>query len=126
MAYPAPPIVNASSRREIKLLPLPQPLIDKLVKEHRGLEPYTLPKGCYPGVDYEVPGIAANVVVIVSKDMPDEVAYSVVKSIYDNFKRYGMLAKAMALGKKEEMAKDIGIPMHPGAVKFYKEVGMLK
>ena len=126
MAYPAPPIVNAASRRKIKLLPLSQDLITKLVKEHRGLEPYTLPKGCYPGIDYEVPGIAANVVALVSKDMPEDVAYSVVKSIHTNFARYGKLAKAMALGKKEEMAKDTGIPMHPGAVKFYKEIGLLK
>ena len=73
-----------------------------------------------------MPGIAANVVAIVSKDMPEDVAYSVVKSIHTNFARYGKLAKAMALGKKEEMAKDTGIPMHPGAVKFYKEIGLLK
>jgi TRAP transporter TAXI family solute receptor len=126
MAYPAPPIVNASSRRAIKLLPLSQDLIAKLVKEHRGLEPYTLPKGCYPGVDYEVPSIAANVVAIVSKDMPEDVAYSITKSIYDNFERYGKMAKAMALGKKTEMAKDVGIPLHPGAVKFYKEIGLIK
>lgn len=126
MAYPAPPIVNASSRRDVKLLPLSQDLIDKLVKEHRGLEPYTLAAGCYPGVDQPVPGIAANVVAIVSKDMPEEVAYSLTKSIYQNFNRYGSLAKAMALGKREEMAKDAGIPIHPGAVKFYKEIGLLK
>jgi hypothetical protein len=126
MAYPAPPIVNASSQRKIKMLPLSKELIDKLVKEHRGLEPYTLPKGCYPGVESEVPGIAANVVALVSKDMPDEVAYTLTKSIYENFERYGKLAKAMALGKREEMAKEIGIPMHPGAVKFYKEKGLLK
>ncbi len=126
MAYPAPPIVNAASRRKIKLLPMSEALIKKLVSQHRGLEPYTLPKGSYPGVDYPVPGIIANVVVLVSKDMPEEVAYTVARSIHQNFKRYTKVARAMALGKRKDMAKQIGIPMHPGAVKFYKKIGLIK
>ena len=126
MAYPAPPIINAASQRKIKMLPLSQEVIAKLVKEHKGLEPYTLPKGCYAGVNSEMPGIIANVVVIGSKDMPDEVAYAIVKSIDQNFARYGKMARAMRLGKRTDMAKDVGIPMHPGAVKYYKEKGWIK
>ena len=126
MAYPAPPIVNAASQRKIKMLPLSPAAVAKLVKEHKGLEPYTLPKGCYPGVESAMPGIIANVVVIGSKDMPDEVAYAIVKSIDQNFDRYGKMVRAMRLGKREDMAKDVGIPMHPGAVKYYKEKGWLK
>ncbi len=126
MAYPAPPIVNAGSQRKIKLLPLPQKVIDSLVKNVKGLESYTLPEGSYKGVDYKVPGIIANVVVIASKDMPDEVAYAIVKSIDKNFDRYGKMIRAMRLGKREDMAKDVGIPMHPGAVKYYKEKGWIK
>jgi TRAP transporter TAXI family solute receptor len=126
MAYPAPPILNAASQRKIKMLPLSQEVIDKLVKTHKGLEPYTLPKGSYPGVDKEMPGIIANVVVIANKDMPDDVAYAIVKSIDQNFERYGKMVKAMRLGKRQDMAKEVGIPMHPGAVKYYKEKGWIK
>jgi len=126
MAYPAPPIVNAGSQRQIKLLPLSEDIIANLVKTHRGLEPYTLPPGSYKGVNYPVKGIIANVVAIGSADMPDEVAYAIVKSIDKNFDRYGKIIKAMALGKREEMAKEIGIPLHPGAVKYYKEKGWIK
>ena len=126
MAYPAPPLVNASSQRRIKLLPLSDEVIDKLVKGYKGLTPYTLPKDSYKGVDSPIKGVAANVVVVVSKDMPDDVAYTIVKSIDKNFDRYGQVIKAMALGKREDMAQDIGIPFHPGAEKYYKEKGWLK
>ncbi len=126
MAYPAPPILNAASQRKIKMLPLSQEVIDKLVKRHKGLEPYTLPKGSYPGVEQAMPGIIANVVVIANKDMPDEVAYAIVKSIDKNFDRYGSMVKAMQLGKRQDMAKEVGIPMHPGAIKYYKEKGWIK
>jgi TRAP transporter TAXI family solute receptor len=126
MAYPAPPLVSASSQRQIKLLSLSDEVISKLVKEYKGLVPYTLSKDSYKGVDYPVKGIAANTIVIVSKDMPDDVAYTIVKSIYQNFDKYGQVVKAMALGKREAMGQDIGIPFHPGAAKFYKEKGMMK
>lgn len=126
MAFPAPPIVNASSQKDVKLLPLSENKIEKLLTKYKGLQSYTLQEGAYPGVDKETPGIAASVVVIVSKDMPDEVAYSIVKAIDGKFEKYGKVAKAMALGKREDMPQDIGVPMHPGAVKYYKEKGWLK
>jgi len=126
MAYPAPPIVNVSSQRQIRLLSLPEEVIAEVLKKHKGLERYTLPPGSYKGVNYPVKGIAAYVIVIGSKDMPEDVAYAVVKSIAENFNRYTTVTKAIALGKPEDMGKDIGIPMHPGAVRYYKERGWLK
>lgn len=126
MAFPAPPIVSASSQREVKLLPLSQDTIQTLLTRHKGLHEYTLPKGAYPGVEEEIAAIEASVVVIVSKDMPEEVAYSIVKNIDENFEKYGKVAKAMALGTREDMPMEIGVPMHPGAVKYYKEKGWLK
>jgi hypothetical protein len=53
-------------------------------------------------------------------------AYAIVKAIMANFKRYPQVYKAMGLVKEDEVAKDVGIPLHPGAVKFYKEVGLIK
>jgi len=126
MAYPAPPIIAVGSQREIRLLSLSEDAITTVLKSHKGLEPYTLAPGSYRGVDYPVKGIAANVVVLCSKDMPDDVAYSIAKSIADNFDRYTQVTKAIALGKRGDMGKEIGIPMHPGALKYYKEMGWIK
>jgi TRAP transporter TAXI family solute receptor len=126
MAYPAPPIIAASSKRQIKLLDLSDAVIDNVVKKHKGLDPYTLAKGSYRGVDYPVKGIVAYVVVLCSRDMPDDIAYGIAKSISDNFHNYTKVTKAIALGKREEMGKPFGIPMHPGATKYYKEMGWAK
>jgi len=123
MVYPAPNLVNLSSQRQIRLLSLPDDIIDKLVKKYKGLEPFTLPAGSYKGVDYPVKGIASNCILIAGEDMPEEVAYVIVKKIAENFDRYIITAKAMALGKANEMGKDVGFPYHPGAIKYYKERG---
>jgi len=126
MAYPAPPLIAAGSKRKIKLLSLSDEAITSILKAHKGLDPYTLAKGSYNGVDYPVKGIVAYVVVLCSKDMPDEAAYSIAKSISDNFDNYKTISKAIALGKKEDMGRPFGIPMHAGALKYYKEKGWVK
>jgi hypothetical protein len=127
MAYPAPPIVRVSSQKQkIRLLPLSKEIIQTLLKDYPGLQPYTLPPGSYQGVDYAVPGIAAEVVLIGRKDMPEDVAYAIVKSIATNFDNYTSITKAIALGKKEDMGKKVGVDYHPGALKFYKEMGWVK
>ncbi len=126
MAYPAPPLIAAGSMRQIKLLSLSDEVIASILKAHKGLDPYTLAKDSYRGVDYPVKGIVAYVVVLCSKDMPEEVAYSIAKSISENFDNYKNISKAIALGKKEDMGRSFGIPMHEGALKYYKEKGWLK
>lgn len=126
MVYPAPPIVNVSSQRQIRLLPLSDEVIDKMVKSYKGIEPFTLATGSYKGVDYPVKGIVSNVIIVVREDMPEEVAYATVKKIAENFDRYIGVTKAMAMGKVSEMGKDVGFPYHPGAIKYYKEKGWMK
>jgi len=125
MICPAPPIVNVSSQKKIKLLSLSDEVIDSLVKNYKGMRPYTIPPGTYEGIDYPVKGICTTVVVIASEDMPDDVAYSIVKTIADNYDRYATITKAMMLSKKEDMSIDTGMPFHPGALKYYKEQGMV-
>ncbi len=126
MVYPAPPLVNVSSQRQIRLLSLSDEVINKLVKTYKGIEPFTLPPGSYKGVDYPVKGVASNVILIVREDMPESVAYSITKTIAENFARYVSVTKAMDIGKPNEMGKDVGFPYHPGAIKYYKEKGWVK
>ena len=71
-------------------------------------------------------GVASNVILIVREDMPEAIAYSITKTIAENFDRYIVVTKAMAMGKVNEMGKDVGFPYHPGALKYYKEKGWVK
>lgn len=126
MVYPAPPLVNVSSQRQIRLLSLSDDVVNKMVKTYKGIEPFTLSAGSYKGVDYPVKGVASNVILVVREDMPDDVAYGITKSIAENFDRYIMVTKAMSMGKVNDMGKDVGFPYHQGALKYYKEKGWAK
>ena len=63
---------------------------------------------------------------VTSTNVPDEVVYQLVKAVFENFDDFKKLHPAFANLKKEEMVKDgLSAPIHPGAVKYYKEVGLL-
>ncbi|MEW6663864.1 MAG: TAXI family TRAP transporter solute-binding subunit [Thermodesulfobacteriota bacterium] len=124
IAYPCPPIVNVSSQMKIRLISLPEDRVRKIADKYKGLKPFTVKPGPYQGVDYEVRGVSADAIVAGSADMPNDVAYAIAKSLYENFDRYAEQFKAMRLGDRENMAKGLTIPIHPGAVKYYKEIGL--
>lgn len=126
MILPAPNVMNVASQKAIKMISLPDDKIDAIVKANKGTVPYTIPAGTYKGVDYPVKGIATICNIVVREDMPEDVAYSITKTIAENFDRYSTVTKAMSLSKKEDMGKDMGISYHPGALKYYKEKGWVK
>lgn len=122
---PYAPVINVSSQRAIKLLAIPDDKIAEMVK-YQGVQPYELPAGVYQGVNYPVKGIMSRCHLIVRKDMPDDVVYNIVKSIAENFPRYKEVLAGMKFAKAEDMPTDVGIPLHPGALKYYREQGWIK
>lgn len=118
-------IVNISSQKPIRLLSIPDDKLEQMAK-YQGIQAITLPPGVYKGIDYPVKGINVRSHIIVREDMPDDVVYNMVKTIAENFDNYKGTMAVMKLMKPEEMAVDVGIPFHPGALKYYKEKGWIK
>jgi hypothetical protein len=63
---------------------------------------------------------------VTSAQVTDDVVYTVVKAVFDNFDQFTSLHPAFANLKPEQMIKDgLSAPLHPGAVKYYKERGWM-
>ncbi|MCP5371764.1 MAG: TAXI family TRAP transporter solute-binding subunit [Hyphomicrobiales bacterium] len=87
-----------------------------------------IPKGTYEGIDYDVPTIAVNGQLVTSADQPDDLIYQITKALWNKNTRK-LLDNGHAKGKvirMETALKGVLIPLHPGAEKFYREVGMIK
>lgn len=125
LPFPFAAVINVGSQNPIRLISIPDDKIAQMTK-FRGVEAYTLPPNLYRGVDYPVKGIAVRAHLIVRDDMPDGLAYAIVKAIAENHSRYPVALKSMSYAKLEDMPKDVGIPLHPGALKYYKERGWVK
>jgi len=70
-------------------------------------------------------GVAAT--LVTSSKVSEKAIYTLVKSVFENFDAFRKLHPAFANLKKEEMIKDgLSAPLHRGAIKYYKEAGLLK
>lgn len=87
-----------------------------------------IPVAAYPGIanteDIETIGIKAT--LVTSARVPDEVVYSITKVIFENLDHFKKLNKAYAEITKESMLKGLSAPIHPGALKYYHETGLIK
>ncbi|MTH96983.1 TAXI family TRAP transporter solute-binding subunit [Roseibium sp. RKSG952] len=101
------------------------PEIDKLVAERPYYRKATIPAGMYNNEeDINTFGVGAT--FVTSADVPDEVVYTLVKSVFEDFDSFKKLHPAFANLTEEEMIKDsLSAPLHPGAQKYYEERGWM-
>ena len=87
-----------------------------------------IPAGTYETITYDVPTLAVNGQLITSVDQPADLIYDITKALWNKNTRK-LLDKGHSKGKairQETALKGVLIPVHPGAEKFYKEVGLIK
>lgn len=93
--------------------------------------PSMIPAGAYEGVDYDVKTPAVSALLVVSADLSDELVYGITQALWNDNTRK-LLDNGHAKGKQitPDTALDgiaaLGVPLHPGAEKFYKEAGLLE
>jgi len=99
--------------------------IDALVADRPYYRTATIPAGMYNNEE-DVNTFGVGATFVSSADVPDEVVYTLVKAVFDNFDDFKKLHPAFANLKEEEMIKDsLSAPLHPGAEKYYKERGWM-
>ncbi|WP_050524425.1 TAXI family TRAP transporter solute-binding subunit [Pseudorhodobacter wandonensis] len=119
-------IQEAVSTVDAHLVPVTGPEIDKLIADNPYYAKAVIPGGMYPGTPDDVETFGVKATFVTSADVPDEVVYEVVKAVFDNFDRFKKLHPAFENLKEEEMIKDgLSAPLHPGAIKYYKERGWM-
>jgi uncharacterized protein len=77
------------------------------------------------GIEKPTNVIAFDMVLFTRKDLPDDIAYAVAKTLHDHKQELVAVFKPMALFQPDKMAKPLqGVPFHPGAMKYYEEIGI--
>ncbi len=114
--------------RKVNFVEVPKAVVDKLVAKFPYYAPSFIPVDQYKGVanTANVPTFGVKATLCTSADVPDEVVYAITKEVFDNFEEFKKLHPAYAVLTKESMLQGLSAPIHPGALKYYKEVGLMK
>jgi hypothetical protein len=119
-------IMDVATQNEIRILNIPADVAAKLTQKYPFLAAVKVPANTYKGQTAEVSTVAVNAVLIAGSSLKEEMVYNLTKALFEN---QADLAAAHAKGKELNMktaVTGVSIPFHPGAVKYYKEKGLMK
>lgn len=126
--FPAGAIAELASQHAVKLVPISCDEAPKICEDFKFFAPDVIPGGTYEGNAEDVGTLSVGAQWVTSADQPDELIYEITKALWNDNSRK-QLDAGHAKGKmirKETALHGVGIPLHPGAEKFYKEAGLLK
>lgn len=126
VGHPSGSIKEATTSCDSVLVEVSGSPVDKLIADNSFYRKATIPGGMYSGNPNDVNTFGVGATFVSSASVPDDVIYNIVKAVFENFDSFTKFHPAFANLKKEEMVKDsLSAPLHPGAIKYYKEVGLL-
>jgi TRAP transporter TAXI family solute receptor len=103
------------------------PSIERLLAAHPYYLASVIPGGMYPGNPEDVPTIGTPAMLVTSSKVTDELAYAVVKAVLQNLDDFRRLHPALSNLNARDMVPNAAIiPIHPGALKYYREAGLIQ
>lgn len=124
--YPLPAMSQLMVRRPLEFIPFGRSVVHKIVAETPYMSAFVLKRG--------VAGLTHNFLSVdiggpclyVRRDLSEQAAYTITKVVYENLKQLALRNKifSYALDNPRVLVTKSGVPYHPGAVKFWKEVGL--
>jgi len=122
---PASAVMDLASARDVKLVPVDDKTMNEMRKMNPGYYKLNIKAGTYPKQDRDVAVIGYSAHLVVACDLPENTVYTMAKTIASNVESMSAVNKSIASLTPKDMAADIGVKFHPGALKFYKEAGAL-
>lgn len=124
-AVPTASITQASSSQDIVFVPYYEPAIERLVAEYPFFSRGRIPAGTYRGQDAEYSGLdVGSMHLITSADKDEELVYRLTKAIWENRDKVVAKHAAGRAINERNVVRDTGTEFHPGAVRFYREIGV--
>jgi hypothetical protein len=130
VGHPSETLQNATAgERKVRFIPISGPAIDQMVADKNYYTKTTVPVAqLYPdaqdAVDVKTFGVIAT--LCTSSNISDHVVYTITKEVFDNFAEFKSQHPALGDLTKEDMLKGLTAPVHPGATKYFKEIGLMQ
>ena len=126
VGHPSGSIKEATTSCDSVLVNVTGSAVDMLVAENDFYRTATIPGGMYSGNANDTKTFGVGATFVTSTRTPENVIYEVVKAVFENFDSFRKFHPAFRNLDKRQMIKDgLSAPLHAGAVKYYKEAGLM-
>ncbi|PJI86221.1 hypothetical protein BC777_2588 [Yoonia maricola] len=118
---------EATSTCDVVLIPIEGAPLDALLGDNPAYAGATIPGGLYPGNPDDISSWGPRATFVTAADTSDDMVYTVVSAVFENFDNFKRLHPAFANLVEEEMiSSGITADLHPGAVRYYRERGWVE
>lgn len=123
-SFPLPPLIKLDAQRDIKLLEIPEATISSLKKIYPPYFSLSIPANTYKDITEDTKTYGLGNALVLHADVSDETAYQMTKAIFDNLNYLETVHPAFAKVTKDTVLSGFAAPLHPGVLKYYREIGV--
>lgn len=118
-------VTEPTTTGTVKLISLPEKVIKAMCADRPYFSPATIPAGTYKGQTEAIHTFQSPNIIAVTEKLGDDLVYNMTKELFTHKSDLVNVAKVMEAMKADEVSQ-IKIPLHPGAERYYREIGVLK
>ncbi len=117
-----------SGRIKVRIIPITGPGIEKLLLKYPYYAKTVIPIKFYPKAENkeDVESIGVKATFVTSVDVDEKIVYAITKEVFENLEEFKKLHPAYSVLTKENMLKGLSAPIHRGALRYYREAGLIK
>ncbi len=124
--HPNGAMQQVTSACDTKIVDVTGPVIDAMISENPFYARAIIPANMYKGNTQDVRTFGVKAILVASKDLDDDAAYQIVKAVFDNLDNFKTLHPVFATLDANHMVMDANLAvMHPGALKYFREKGLV-
>ncbi|PJE33293.1 ABC transporter, phosphonate, periplasmic substrate-binding protein [Pseudooceanicola marinus] len=121
---PTSSVTDLANGHEIAIVPLVGPAIEAMQEAQPYYASAVIPAGAYNGIEEDVPTLAVRAIWTTHAEVSEDVVYAVTKALYENTETLGQVHPMGKQISVETALESVSIPLHPGAERYYKEMGV--
>ncbi|MFI0376939.1 MAG: TAXI family TRAP transporter solute-binding subunit [Candidatus Thiodiazotropha sp.] len=125
VGHPNASIKEAATACDTHLVPVSGEVVNALIATNPYYASAVIPAGMYRGSESETATFGVKATLVTSETVDEEVVYRLVKAVFENLAVFRKLHPAFTHLQAEEMLKGNSAPFHAGALRYYKEKGLL-
>src|SRR5579864_2891376 len=124
--YPVPAIRELAASVPVRLVPIEGKFVDALRKDFSFYRLTNIPAGSYPGIDTDTMSLGFSALWVVNADVDSDLVYAITQALW-NPATGKLLADLNPIGSHIRLFRaldGLSVPLHPGAARYYRELGM--
>lgn len=123
-SIPLGPVIQISSTQSVNFLEITDDELAALQADHPAFFRVTIPGGTYNGVDEDIAVFGNGNAMTIDANMPEELVYEMTKTIMSNLDTLGAIHPALGALSADTVLRGFSAPLHPGALRYYREIGV--